>query len=296
MRRLASLALALALFALLAVPVLADTLFIPLTLRSWPPPLLTMASGGGVYQRQPDGSVVTVFEGLPCVYHLAWAPDRARLAYVSGVESGRDIYLYDSRVGQHTRLTHGPGLNVAPAWSPDGERIAYSCAQPDGAQLCVMAADGSDQRVVTSGYHRYLTPAWSPDGARIACSMAFLLQRRICHMAADGSDIQCITDGGEYTQDDTPTWSPDGATIAFSSARSGVWSLYTVPADGGDLTKLTTDDYHAWSPSWSPDGEHIAFMRWADDPTATIVQVITANGAVVAAIGGQEATLSPAWR
>lgn len=300
MRRLASFALAVVLFALLAAPIAADTVFVPLALRGWPPPALTFTVAGGnganIYQQSPStGDLVPVTDTPTLKHSPAWSPDRRRVAYTLVDGDRYNLAVYDTLTGQQTRLTDTawPDIDVSPAWSPDGQRIAYTCRRDGLTHICVVAADGSDRRQLTTGGNRYDDPAWSPDGSRLAFSMVNADRRHICHMAADGSDIRCITDG---VQDNSPSWSPDGQQIAFASTRSGTWSIYTVSAGGGAATQVTLNDYPAIAPSWSPDGRRIAFVSWFNDASQTHVRVIDLSNGDAAMIDTPGPALSPAWR
>lgn len=307
MRRVIPILAALCLFALAAAPLLADTIFLPLGLRSYPPPSLALVVRGAdnlsrIYEYRPLArELLPLLEPGAVAQSPSWAPDRMRLAYVAGEGLRRDIYVYDTRFRRHAQLTDGPSMNTHPAWSPDGNTIAYTCWRNSAPHVimphvCLMAADGSNQRIITNAHDRCETPAWSPGGTRIAFSRAGGDGRRnICHAAVDGSDMRCVTSGS--FQDTHPAWSPDSMRIAFSSPRSDTWAVYLVPANGGPLTPLTTGDINATDPAWSPDGTRIAVTRWSSSEHS-VVEIIRLDGVLldtIVAPGGASAA-SPAWR
>ncbi|HEY1011057.1 MAG TPA: hypothetical protein VGE07_00030, partial [Herpetosiphonaceae bacterium] len=99
---------------------------------------------------------------------FAWSPDNSKLAYVSGREERRGLYVYD--LATATEILLAPGRAEAmpshPSWSPDGKRLVFSMVYgEDGIYL--INADGSGRQQIAP--HGSL-PNWSPDGARIAYS------------------------------------------------------------------------------------------------------------------------------
>ena len=97
-------------------------------------------------------------------FDLAWSPDAARLAYVSGGE----IHLINRDGSRHRLLqTRTPGAISSPSWSADGTRIAFA-ARPQSHQpssVYIIRADGTRRALLARGASE---PAWSPDGTRIA--------------------------------------------------------------------------------------------------------------------------------
>lgn len=64
---------------------------------------------------------------------FAWSPDGTRLAFVGLMDGpSAEIYLYDHRTGQVTRVSHDDYQNYAPSWSPDGETLLYLGAEGFG--------------------------------------------------------------------------------------------------------------------------------------------------------------------
>jgi Tol biopolymer transport system component/C-terminal processing protease CtpA/Prc len=101
---------------------------------------------------------------------LAWCPDSARLLYSSDRGGDPDLYAYDFRTGEETRLTDSPKADLYPAVSPDGRLVAYVCGQ-DEIRILDLATHESrrlsriDSTDVDPADER---PAWSPDGKWLA--------------------------------------------------------------------------------------------------------------------------------
>ena len=97
-------------------------------------------------------------------FDLAWSPDGARLAYVTGGA----IHLIN-RDGSRDRplRTRTAGAISSPSWSADGTRIAFAARpQPhEPSSVYIIRADGTRRALLARGAS---APAWSPDGTRIA--------------------------------------------------------------------------------------------------------------------------------
>ena len=108
----------------------------------------------------------------------AWSPDGARVVFVSN-RSGREegmgsnlnqpfeLWTVAAVGGRETKLTDGPGANVAPAWSPDGAWLAFLGGPRYGSHADVMAvqivrADGGERRVLGGALDRSVHPIKAP--------------------------------------------------------------------------------------------------------------------------------------
>ena len=60
----------------------------------------------------------------------AWAPDGARLAFISDRTDKRQIYLINPLAGEAEALTSVEDGITSFAWAPDGRSIAYTATEP----------------------------------------------------------------------------------------------------------------------------------------------------------------------
>jgi TolB protein len=79
----------------------------------------------------------------------AWSPNRRQIAYTSGRDGTRSIYVINADGTGGVRLTVSPTEDAHPSWSPDGRQIAFQRRVFGHNQIFVMKADGTEQRRLT---------------------------------------------------------------------------------------------------------------------------------------------------
>ena len=205
----------------------------------------------------------------------AWSPDGRRIAFGSGRDGNREIYVMNADGSGVTRLTYNDAIDSGPAWSPDGRRIAFASTRDGSFEVYVMNADGSGVTRLTDNDAFDWYPAWSPDGRHIAFDSDRDGNWEIYVMNADGSGVTRLTYNG--AADFSPAWSPDGRRVAFASYRDGKSEIYVMDASG--VTRLTDNDVPDVSPTWSPDGRRIAFSSERDGNPE--IYVMNADGSGV---------------
>lgn len=107
----------------------------------------------------------------------AWAPDGARLAFVSQRFLSSDVWTVEPRNGRLRRLTRGSehhAFDSMPAWSRDATKIAFTSTRAVAAgrrDLYVMNGDGTCESRLLGGQVG-VAPAWRPgvsSGRSIRC-------------------------------------------------------------------------------------------------------------------------------
>lgn len=156
----------------------------------------------------------------------AWSPDCGTIAFRSGRDGDKEIYLMDADGGDVRRITHREGVETVPDISPDGEWIAFATDR-DGAGLKIwlQRLDGSEGRFLEPDRAGEpgidMHPRFSPDGEWIA----FV------------SDRGGMADEFLLTDDPQP--------------YGDIWA---VPVDGGEAVRLTDDKWEDGLPRWEIPG------------------------------------------
>jgi dipeptidyl aminopeptidase/acylaminoacyl peptidase len=248
---------------------------------------------------------------------VAWAPDSARIAFLSDADKPGQLQLYvaDSSGGTPRKLTNVTGFLASPGWLPDGRTIAVlfteNATRAAGPLVAETPQTGEIKEAVTeqrlalvdvgTGEVRQISPPdtyiyeydWSPDGKRFAVIAArgngdnnwYIAQ--LYTLDATGGAMKSI-----YTpplQIANPAWSPDGETIAFigglmSDEPSVGGDVYTISIKGGDGRNLTPE--MKASASW---------LQWTKDGELVVGQ-IAGGDAAVATVDRKSGTLKTLWR
>ncbi len=89
-----------------------------------------------------DGqNAIAVVNSSEPIISPAWAPDGARLAYVSFEGRKPSVYVQNVVTGERSLLVRATGNQSAPAWSPDGSRIVFASSHAGGTSTrCARAA------------------------------------------------------------------------------------------------------------------------------------------------------------
>ena len=259
--------------------------------------LFTRAVAGGPPRR---------LSGTPPAPHsLAWSPDGAWIALVSGNSTfvfGRggagspvnvgnvapsSLWVVPTNGGAAVRVTEDRALNTSPVWLP-GSRSLLFVSNRDGERDVYRVDLGDDGRPlrkpvrVTAGLGAH-TIALSRDGRRLVYS-AFSRTSNLWEIAipagapAGVADARPLTSGTQLVEG--VSVSPDGRRLAFDSDRDGTQDIYTMPVAGGDPVPLTADSSDDFMPAWSPSGREIAFHSFAGRDDDRRVEVVSASGGV----------------
>jgi TolB protein len=185
-----------------------------------------------------------------------WAPDGARLAYVSFESKKPVVYVHNLSTGQRQAVASFRGSNSAPAWSPDGRTLAVVLSREGGSQLFLMNADGSNSRRLTSSTAIDTEPHFSPEGQWIYFTSDRGGAPQIYRIAAGGGQVQRVTFDGGYNA--TPRISPDGKTMAYIQRTGGSFQVAAMDL-ANRQTQVLTEGPRDESPSFAPNGKMILY-------------------------------------
>jgi TolB protein len=180
-----------------------------------------------------------------------------RIAFVSQVGKGKEIYVMDYDGARPKRITANGSINLSPTWSPDGRQIAFMSYRSGTPELMIINNDGDLQRAFPQQGELNSAPAWSPDGSTLAFTSSRDGNAEIYLLRLSSRSLTRLTRSDAI--DTSPAWSPDGRKIAFTSDRAGSPQIYVMDADGGNTKRLTTEVSYCDAASWSPQGDKIVF-------------------------------------
>jgi len=249
-----------------------------------------------LYSVAPDGSdlvQITDTAGQDEL-HPRWSPDRARVAYVRGV----DVVVSDASGTSPTVVATTPAVfRSAAAWSPDGLRLLYQHRRepwlvgPDGddesglAVLHVVGVDGTgDVELAPLKWppvtafqpsQTHLQPVWSATGRITFMRGDWCLDcaggEDWVSMNEDGSGFQYVADSyarraiaashdGSRWAWVEPSWGAGGCRSSDAyECRGAVVVAEAEPGAGAARKVLAASG--AWQPRWSPSGAFVAYLR-----------------------------------
>jgi len=183
---------------------------------------------------------------------------QTRIAFVSQVGRGKEIFVMDYDGERIKRLTSNGSLNLNPAWSPDGKEIAFLSYRSGRPELLILSSNGELRKAFPQQKGELnLAPDWSPDGTRIAFSGSREGNAEIFVLKVADGQLTRLTNNPAL--DTSPSWSPTGKEIAFVSDRSGTPQVYLMDSEGTNVRRLTHEGPWNDIPAWSPKGDRIAF-------------------------------------
>ncbi len=193
------------------------------------------------------------------VRNPSWAPNSARLVFVSDDPGNDELMAVNADGSNLVRLTDNRYADIDPSYSPDGSKIvfAYDSTGKQAPQIFVMDAEpkpGSQPTQLTQSQGQNYSPAWSPDGKQIVyISTRTRSIPKVYIMRPDGSDERILTFDDEDAQNRDPVWSPDGSYIAFASTRNGgIFNIFIMTANGKNLQQVTNHKDNTYNPRFLP--------------------------------------------
>lgn len=192
-----------------------------------------------------------------------WSSDGTRIAYLSNLERGQQLYVRWMDTGQTALLTNIQLSASNLSWSPDGESIAFTMSVEVDEKPFTVNMPAKPEGAEWSPAFEYVTRArYQADGRGIlkpAYTHVFVVP-------AEGGSARQLT-AGNYHHNSSLSWTSDNMEIVFSANRSDNWeyetresNIYAVSLDG-DIRQITDAPGIESSPSVSADGRLIAYTK-----------------------------------
>lgn len=225
-----------------------------------------------------------------------WAPDGARLAYISARKDERAIEIVRVDGTGREALLRRPSTLVAHAslrWSPNGQTLGYvAFGEPASVTVETLGAAGARRTLVDSFRTTRIIdigPTWSPDGRRFA----YARDMKVVIVNLRGRMRRPLTNDGAPEFD--PRWSPVGDSVLFTRDEGQSFTL-VVGSRGRPARAVLGGliDVHA---EWSPDGRTISFagVTFAGDRRYHLYVVDARPAARPRRIIGPVQAGRPAW-
>ena len=173
-----------------------------------------------------------------------------------------NVWLYDTRLGTGTRLTHRSRASLGPVFSPDGSRVVFFSGAVSGGTWDLFEVEvshpGTDRPLLQSQWPKFPND-FSPDGQ-------FLLYREF-HSETRG-DLKFLPLAGDRQprtfiatpyDEGSGVFSTDGRWVAYTSDESGRNEVH-VAAFPDASRRYRVSSGGGSHPRWSRDGRELFYI------------------------------------
>ena len=187
---------------------------------------------------------------------------QTRIAFVSGQNRVKEVYLMDYDGARVRRLTSTGTINLSPAWSPDARQLTFLSFKGRKPSIYLLDENGKIITLAPKGGELNAAPDYGPDGRTIAFSSDRDRNSEIYTFdVTTGREVRLTN---HPAIDTAPSWSPTGTEIAFTSDRAGSPQIYVMSATGSNVRRLSNEGRYNESAAWSPDGGRIVYVSRID--------------------------------
>jgi TolB protein len=196
-------------------------------------------------------------------FYLAWSPDGARLAALSGWDEGLALRSLDVARGGTEASVLARGQPLYFAWSPDSTRLI---AHLNGERVSLVSGKGDETELDTASA-RFGAPDWLSDGAAFVYAQRIAGASRLVLADPSGATLR---DLAEIDGAVSFSVSPRGERVAFidttERAPTAAFGPLSVADVSGRAETVLVDDGPVLAFFWSPQGDKIAYLIPGDRP------------------------------
>lgn len=186
--------------------------------------------------------------------------DRTTLFYTGIVNSGPQIWEFDTASNSYKMKWSFKGLSTGACVSPDGTKAAIILSFQGNPELYVIdLATSRWTRMTNTPHASEGQPCWSPDGKKIVYVSDETRHPQLYIIDVATKLSRRLTSKGSQNVD--PDWGKDGR-ITYITKRGGLAQVAVMnPAEGEGAAKLVTTPGSWEHPSWSRDMRHVIAGR-----------------------------------
>jgi Tol biopolymer transport system component len=193
------------------------------------------------------------------------SPAGDRIVALGGV--GRDVWTYDLRRGNSTRLTADRIIAYsAPAWTPDGSRVVFTTWFDGEVGLGWSPADGSgpvEELIKGVGMRSFerTHPVVLPDGSGVimtGLAPGTTVEDLLLVPLAGEKRVQTLFQAPGVERN--PAIAPSGRFIAYNSDESGGIEVYVRPFPNVGARKWQISIEGGEGPVWTRGGSEIVYV------------------------------------
>ncbi|MEO8433005.1 MAG: winged helix-turn-helix domain-containing protein [Acidobacteriota bacterium] len=189
-----------------------------------------------------------------------WSPDGRTVLFVARPSGQADVYRVDAAGGPVSRLTTGPGDELAPAWSADGTEVYFASRRSGAWEVWELAlATSSVTRVTEGGGY---AAAESADGRTLYYSRADAAGLWKKALGTEHAPAERVSAGPEPSN--ATDWQLGPGGFFYRASRDGERPdvVRFQPADGSPARDLPTPGGQDWYGfAVSPDGARVVYSR-----------------------------------
>jgi serine/threonine-protein kinase len=205
----------------------------------------------------------TAINAPPHVYETPRvSPDGTRIA-VRALDQDNDIWVWDTRSENLTRLTFDKARALGPVWTSDSRRIIFMSSRQGAPALFWQPADGAGQPDVLlpppAGSNGALVAnAVTPDGRELIYSVG--VPSDVMVLSLDKQpNVRPVVAQPQFAERGADI-SPDGRWLAYYSDESGTFEVYVrpYPRTTEGRWQISTDG--GSQVRWNPAGRELFFV------------------------------------